>query len=203
MNPRYRLGRRSHNIKLYEGTAYDVNSAGRDPNKNALFGIGKEDLWISICSKLHLKNEEIPESYKKKISFCGLNFYVHDKHAELMGAVQTVRNDVREELRKEVSKIEQVEKNLVETKNALENVLKQYTAKLSSDIVSTKDDLSKNFTTQVTELKNNISVLHNALISDNKKISENIIDILRHNIDDLSESFSQLLKKEVSERILK
>lgn len=189
----------SDNIKLYEVTAYDVNSAGSDPNKNALFWIGKEDLWISICSKLHLKNEEIPESYKKKISFCGLNFYVHDKHAELMGAVQTVRNDVREELRKEVSKIEHVEKNLVETKNVLENVLKQYTAKLSSDIVSAKNDLNKIFTAQVTELKNNISVLHNALISDNKKISENIIDILRHNIDDLSESFSQLLKKEVSE----
>jgi len=57
----------SDNIKLYEVTAYDVNSAGSDPNKNALFWIGKEDLWISICSKLHLKNEEIPESYKKKL----------------------------------------------------------------------------------------------------------------------------------------
>ncbi len=139
----------SKKIQIYEVTDNDVCEKG----KSAIMGwSGNAELWKRICSKLYLKKSE----YIKTIKFCGLKFYVRDKHSEILGALQSIGNTVNDAIKSQNVKSEEIEKIIQNSIKQINTNLTNQLKLLTSGVTSLKAEIGNSLDKEINNLQQNL-----------------------------------------------
>ena len=147
--------------------------------------------FITKKSKVHIEDK-----FTKIIKICGIQFRVHDKHAEILDALNNMRLDINGVIKAQNIKLDRTEHAINNSVKQIEERLDKQTRIVSAEVMGAQDKLNNSLMTIAQELYNGIT----AVLKDNvMDLNDNLIHMLKihmytinRQMDEIKEYYGEL-----------
>lgn len=147
--------------------------------------------FITKKSKVHIEDK-----FTKIIKICGIKFRVHDKHAEILDALNNMRLDINGVIKAQNIKLDRTEHAINNSVKQIEERLDKQTRIVSAEVMGAQDKLNNSLMTIAQELYNGIT----AVLKDNvMDLNDNLIHMLKihmytinRQMDEIKEYYGEL-----------
>ena len=193
------ITQRPHKYKLEElGELILKLNPNSDYIKQNITGITKR---LGMYTEKKKDKKSQPQRNIKILKFCGLKFRVLDKHAEIMGVVQSMRDDMFEAIKLQNDRISSIDRSIQDMKRGMELSISNQTRKLSADIISVNSNvinsLNKSLDDVLSDLDKSAKSLQNLFGSTVLMLSNNFVDALKQAADSMSYNFNVMLNDKI------
>ena len=157
--------------------------------------------FLGMYTEKKKEKKSQPQRKIKIQKFCGLKFRVLDKHAEIMGVVQSMRDDMFEAIKLQNDRISSIDRSIQDMKRGMELSISNQTRKLSADIISVNSNvinsLNKSLADVLSDLDKSAKSLQNLFGSTVLMLSNNFVDALKQAADSMSYNFNVMLNDKI------
>lgn len=193
------ITQRPHKYKAEElGELILKLNPNSDYIKQNITGITKR---LGMYTEKKKDKKSQPQRNIKILKFCGLKFRVLDKHAEIMGVVQSMRDDMFEAIKLQNDRISSIDRSIQDMKRGMELSISNQTRKLSADIISVNSNvinsLNKSLADVLSDLDKSAKSLQNLFGSTVLMLSNNFVDALKQAADSMSYNFNVMLNDKI------